>query len=60
PVAAFRVEWRGPLAQLSWRDGRRRERLLFWPDTLPPAQRRELRLAAGAHAISSRPRQMAP
>ena len=44
---AFRVDWRGPLAFLSWRDpsGRLR-RCSLWPDTLPPALRRELRLAA--------------
>ncbi|WJM85509.1 hypothetical protein QUF31_21355 [Dickeya chrysanthemi] len=30
------------------------------PDTLPAAQRRELRLAAQAHAISSGPPQVAP
>ena len=42
----LQVEWRGPLAFLRWRDpdGRVR-RLAFWPDTLPAASRRELRLA---------------
>ena len=41
------VQWRGPIAVLAWRDGRgRRRRLAWWPDTLPPARRRELRLAA--------------
>lgn len=42
------LEWRGPLAILYWRDGRRVRRLLWWPDTLPPPARRELRLAASA------------
>ncbi|MET3148481.1 UNVERIFIED_ORG: toxin CptA [Xanthomonas axonopodis] len=53
-VEGLQVRWRGPLAVVSWRrtDGRR-ERLHFWPDTLPAPQRRELRLAAQAHAISS-------
>lgn len=46
PVREFRVEWRGPLAFLSWRDGEgRRQRRSLWPDTLPPPLRRELRLA---------------
>lgn len=46
-VEAFRVDWRGPLAFLAWRDpaGRCHRRSL-WPDTLPSALRRELRLAA--------------
>lgn len=46
-VQGFRVDWRGPLAFLSWRDpaGRFHRRSL-WPDTLPAALRRELRLAA--------------
>ncbi|OOW68544.1 hypothetical protein Xmlh_13360 [Xanthomonas axonopodis pv. melhusii] len=53
-VEELQVRWRGPLAVVSWKraDGRR-ERLHFWPDTLPAPQRRELRLAAQAHAISS-------
>nr|WP_255699061.1 hypothetical protein [Luteimonas sp. Y-2-2-4F] len=48
-VDAFRLDWRGPLAFARWRDpaGRMR-RLAWWPDTLPPPARRELRLAAPA------------
>jgi toxin CptA len=43
-----RLQWRGPLAFLSWRDATgRRQRLAWWPDTLPSRRRRELRLAAG-------------
>ena len=47
PMLALRIQWRGPLAFMRWRDldGRIR-RLAFWPDTLPSASRRELRLAA--------------
>lgn len=47
PVQAVQVQWRGPLAFVHWRgrDGRI-GRLSWWPDTLPAAQRRELRLAA--------------
>jgi len=53
PVAGLRVEWRGPLAWVSWRRGpRRREHLMFWPDTLPLSQRRELRLAARHRAVT--------
>jgi toxin CptA len=42
-----KLRWRGPLATLSGRDraGKLR-RLSWWPDTLPPAARRALRLAA--------------
>ena len=47
-VFDVRLQWRGPLAFLSWRDAAgRRDRLVWWPDTLPPRWRRELRLAAG-------------
>ena len=46
PAACWRLRWRGPLAFLAWRDAAgRRQALAFWPDTLSPAQRRELRLA---------------
>jgi len=42
----LRLEWFGPLACLSWRDSEGRQgRRVFWPDNLPPALRRELRLA---------------
>ena len=49
PVDAFRVDWRGPLAFITWRhaDGQRYRRSL-WPDTLSSATRRELRLAVRA------------
>jgi toxin CptA len=41
------LHWRGPLAFLRWRDaGGRVRRLTLWPDVLPAAARRELRLAA--------------
>lgn len=45
------VQWRGPLAFLSWRDpeGRRRHRC-WLPDTLPPPARRALRLAGPTRA----------
>ena len=45
PVQGLRVAWRGPLCFLRWRDGGRRERRVFWPDTLDAAGRRELKLA---------------
>ncbi|APO94021.1 hypothetical protein [Xanthomonas vesicatoria] len=60
-VQNLQVVWRGPIAVVSWtRLDARRERLHFWPDTLPAMQRRELRLAAQAHAISSGRPQVAP
>ncbi|MCD9028592.1 hypothetical protein LDO26_10280 [Luteimonas sp. BDR2-5] len=55
------LRWRGPLARLAWRDAAgRRHALLWWPDTLPPARRRELRLAASAFPTPPRPGTMAP
>ncbi|WP_411850650.1 hypothetical protein ACLB90_17535 [Stenotrophomonas sp. LGBM10] len=60
PVEAFAARFRGPLVQLRWRQGWRRHALLFWPDTLPAAQRRELRLAVGNRCISRSRRAMAP
>lgn len=61
-VERARLHWRGPLAFLRWRrpGARRDEALAWWPDTLPPAQRRELRLAAGEGVISPRTGVMAP
>ncbi len=45
PLAEAVLSWRGPLAFLRWRDeAGRRGRLSWWPDTLPPAQRRVLKL----------------
>ena len=54
------LEWRGPLAILRWRDGRCVRRLLWWPDTLPPTARRELRLAASALMTRPSADSMAP
>ncbi|MBD9480127.1 hypothetical protein [Pseudoxanthomonas sp. PXM02] len=49
PMFDVRLHWRGPLAFLRWRAraGGRWYHAAWWPDTLPAAQRRELRLAAG-------------
>jgi toxin CptA len=48
-VRAWRLRWRGPLAFLGWRDAAgRAHHCSWWPDTLPPGRRRELRLAATA------------
>ena len=45
-MASLHVRWRGPLAFLRRRDPDGRvQRLVFWPDTLPVAARRELKLA---------------
>ena len=55
------VRWRGPLAFLRWRDRQgRRQRLSWWPDTLPVASRRELRLAASSLEAARQHRQVAP
>ncbi|MFL6593328.1 MAG: hypothetical protein ACJ8GK_11565 [Luteimonas sp.] len=55
------LHWRGPMAFLRWRgaDGGR-HRLAWWPDTLPPAGRRELRLAAAEAVAASQAASMAP
>lgn len=46
PMASLSVRWRGPLAFLRWCDPDGRvQRLVFWPDVLPAAARRELKLA---------------
>ncbi len=60
-VEDFRIDWRGPLAFLSWRDraGRRHRRGL-WPDALGPALRRELRLLTDRDDAGRRPGGMAP
>ena len=48
-VEDFALDWRGPFAFLRWRDAQGRiQRHALWPDTLSPAARRELRLAAEA------------
>jgi toxin CptA len=55
------VQWHGPLAFVTWREpGGGRQRLSWWPDTLPPGRRRELRLAAGHEDASRRRPGMAP
>ena len=50
PMIDLRVRWRGPLAFMDWRvsPNGRRQRLVFWPDRLDVATRRELRLAMRA------------
>ena len=55
------VQWRGPLAFVRWRDADSlTRRLSWWPDTLPPARRRELRLAADLLGASRPDPGMAP
>lgn len=61
PVEGFRVLWRGPLAFARWRDaGNRAQRLVWWPDTLDPAMRRELRLALPRESAARGRRSVAP
>lgn len=55
------VRWRGPIAFVQWRDGDgHRRRHVFFPDTLPAARRRELRLAVPAPAPARRAASVAP
>jgi len=59
-VERFIVQWRGPLAFASWRDGQGRTcRLAWWPDTLRREPRRELRLAAAVPATARAAQSMA-
>ncbi len=60
-VADPQMQWRGPLAVLRWRDAKGyRKALVWWPDTLDPAQRRELRLAAARAVTAALSPSMAP
>ncbi len=61
PLQLAELQWRGPLAFLRWRgpDGQG-GRLDWWPDTLPSARRRELRLAARARLAAQPAATMAP
>ncbi|ASR44565.1 hypothetical protein BEN78_15565 [Xanthomonas citri pv. mangiferaeindicae] len=54
------LHWRGPIVRLSWREGRHTHRLLWWPDTLPAPQRRELRLAAAMCPLPRATESVAP
>ena len=61
PLARCEIAWRGPLAFVhAVDDAGRHQRLAWWPDTLPAARRRELRLAAAARGASRHGRPMAP
>ena len=61
PIHDLQLQWRGPLAFLSWSDrGGQRQRLVWWPDTLPPVHRRELRLAVGTGNAAPRHPGVAP
>lgn len=61
PVNELEVRWRGPFAFVCWRDaGGRMQRRAWWPDTLPAAHRRELRLAAPAQGTAPKGSSMAP
>jgi toxin CptA len=60
-VNDLRVDWRGPLAFVAWREASGRiARGSFWPDTLDAAGRRELRLAVDRIDAGRRAGRMAP
>jgi toxin CptA len=60
-VRAATLHWRGPFAFLCWRDADGRvRRLAWWPDTLPAAARRELKLVAQAGLDTPAAPSMAP
>ena len=61
PIGDVSLQWRGPLAFLCWRErGGQLKRLAWWPDNLPAASRRELRLAVGSGNAAPRRPGMAP
>jgi toxin CptA len=60
PVTSVELLERGPLTLLRWRVGNRRDACVFWPDTLNREQRRELRLAVRARAVSRGAQTVAP
>lgn len=56
-----RLQWRGPLAFLQWRnDDGCIERLSWWGDTLSAHERRELTLASASANGARQPTSMAP
>lgn len=56
PLALAEIRWRGPLAFLRWRGASGQGgRLAWWPDTLPPGKRRELRLASAPFRVDVAP-----
>jgi toxin CptA len=60
-VEGFKVDWRGTLGFVSWRDAAgRSHRRSLWPDTLSPALRRELRLAVRDGGDGQAPPSVAP
>lgn len=60
-IADLRLHWRGWLARLDFTGpGGRRQRLLWWPDTLDATARRELRLAVAVLAPARATRSVAP
>ncbi|MGY0556767.1 MULTISPECIES: hypothetical protein [unclassified Lysobacter] len=60
-VTQFQLQWRAALVFARWRDSdNRQRRVVWWPDTLGPAGRRELRLAAPVETAAQPPRSMAP
>lgn len=55
------VQWRGTIAFVGWLEPTgARDRLVWWPDTLPRHARRELRLAAAMLEPTPRSKSMAP
>ena len=62
PLHQARLHWRGPLAFLRWHEGPggRWRHVSWWPDTLPAASRRELRLAADVEGAGRRQGDRAP
>ncbi len=60
PMPGLRVDWRGALLFVRWESPVGRACLVWWPDTLSPPQRRELRLAAPSRGTARDAGSMAP
>jgi toxin CptA len=59
-VDDFAVDWRGALTCMAWRRDGRRVRHVAWPDVVPAAARRELRLWRLVHRADASTRPVAP
>ena len=60
-VEEFQLHWRGALAFARWRDvDGKVQRLVWWPDRMGSAERRELRLAAAVETLPRGAASMAP
>jgi hypothetical protein len=60
PADDVLLDWQGPLTRIHWQRAGERRCLVLWPDVLPAALRRELRLWRLAHRADASTRPVAP